>query len=528
MQLASLKDGADYIIAPDPSAPRLTRALNGVDHNGALSRLSVVEERPLTIFLNSQEIVTAMTIGDYPEYLALGFLRNQGMLHYDDTITGVDFDEELETVVVRTKNQTSYEDKLKKRTRTSGCAVGTVFGDMMEGLENVRLPQVTVRTSWLYELAARINRTPSLYLEAGAIHGTVLCRENRPLVYMEDVGRHNAVDKIAGWMLKHNEPAGDKIMYTTGRLTSEMVIKTAMMGIPVLASRSGFTAWGVEIAREVGLTLIGRMRGQRFVCLSRDDRLIRDVNPASVSHEDGKHRRKSARPRDERISTIISKKIRDFLVVQNADKSPMKQPLGVILAGGRATRMGGGDKGLLALGDRTLLAHVIDRLGPQVAGMALNANGDAARFSGFGLPVLPDTIEGFAGPLAGVLAGLDWAAGQGADAIVTAAADTPFFPCDLVAQLLRAGEGMDVPLVLAATPDTRTGLIRHPTFGLWPVSLRDDLRAALRGGLRKVRLWSDAHGGREAVFPVDGIDPFFNVNTPGDLLRAQKVLEGAA
>jgi FdhD protein len=143
-------------------------------------------------------------------------------------------------------------------------------------------------------LAHRINRTPSLYLEAGAIHGTVLCLQDRPLVYMEDVGRHNAVDKIAGWMLEHKTTAADKILYTTGRLTSEMVIKTAMMGIPVLASRSGFTAWGVEIAREVGLTLIGRMRGQRFVCLSGEDRLERDVDPGSVPVEDGKHRRKGA------------------------------------------------------------------------------------------------------------------------------------------------------------------------------------------------------------------------------------------
>jgi FdhD protein len=294
MQLGAPNDTSDFIIAPDPAAPRLTRAVEGVDQNGEVSRISVVEERPLTIFLNSQEIVTAMTIGDYPDYLALGFLRNQGMLLDDDQITGVDYDEDLETVVVRTARKTSYEDKLKKKTRTSGCAVGTVFGDMMDGLEGVELPAVPVRTSWLYDLAARINRTPSLYLEAGAIHGTVLCHQNRPLVYMEDVGRHNAVDKIAGWMLHHGVGAGDKILYTTGRLTSEMVIKTAMMGIPVLASRSGFTAWGVEIARDVGLTLIGRMRGQRFVCLSGEDRLIRDIDPAAVPAEEKKHRRKSA------------------------------------------------------------------------------------------------------------------------------------------------------------------------------------------------------------------------------------------
>ena len=294
LQVATEQNLSDYIIAPDPGAARLTRAVEGVDQNGEVSRIPVVEERPLTIFLNSREIVTAMTIGDYPEYLALGFLHNQGMLLDDDEITRVDYNDDLETVVVRTVRVTSYEDKLKKKIRTSGCAVGTVFGDMMDGLEHVRLPRVSVPTSWLYDLAAKINRTPSLYLEAGAIHGTVLCRENRPLVYMEDVGRHNAVDKIAGWMLSQREGAADKILYTTGRLTSEMVIKTAMMGIPVLASRSGFTAWGVEIAREVGLTLIGRMRGQRFVCLSGDDRLLRDVDPATVAIEDRKHKRKGA------------------------------------------------------------------------------------------------------------------------------------------------------------------------------------------------------------------------------------------
>ncbi|WP_245596971.1 formate dehydrogenase accessory sulfurtransferase FdhD [Leisingera aquimarina] len=285
---------SEYLIAPGVADPRLTRAVTGVDQNGEASDISVVEERPLTIFLNSQEIVTAMTIGDYPEYLALGFLRNQRMLQDGDEVTRVEYDEDLETVVVRTAVETSHEEKLKKKTRTSGCAVGTVFGDMMEGLEDVRLPEVQVKTSWLYTLAHKINRTPSLYLEAGAIHGTVLCRQDRPLVYMEDVGRHNAVDKIAGWMLSEQAGAADKILYTTGRLTSEMVIKTAMMGIPVLASRSGFTAWGVEIAREVGLTLIGRMRGQRFICLSGEERLVRDVDPASVPVEDNRLRRKGA------------------------------------------------------------------------------------------------------------------------------------------------------------------------------------------------------------------------------------------
>lgn len=280
-------------ILPDPEAPSLSRVVQGTDETGAPVEIAVVEERPLTIYLNSQEIVTAMTIGDYPEYLALGFLRNQGML--EEPFTDVDYDDDLAVVVVRTEGQTAYEEKLAKKTRTSGCAVGTVFGDMMEGLEELTLPEAELRTSWLYALAAEINTLPSLYLSAGAIHGTVLCERDRVLVYMEDVGRHNAVDKIAGWMLSEGVGGADKILYTTGRLTSEMVIKCATMGIPVLASRSGFTAWGVEIAQQVGLTLIGRMRGHRFQCLAGEHRLIRDADPAHHLREADKHRRKGAR-----------------------------------------------------------------------------------------------------------------------------------------------------------------------------------------------------------------------------------------
>ena len=266
-----------YIIAPNPDGMNLTKTVEGLDHFGNTVVSQVIEEKPLTIYLNSQEIVTAMTIGDYPEYLAVGFLRNQGMLDGLNTVSSVDYDEDLSVVVVRTKTETSFEDKLKKKTRTSGCAVGTVFGDMMEGLEGLKLPASSLRISWLYDLSNKINQTPSLYLAAGAIHGTVLCKQNQALVYMEDVGRHNAVDKIAGWMASNDVSGSDKILYTTGRLTSEMVIKTAQMGIPILVSRSGFTAWGVEIADKVGLTLIGRMRGQRFTCLAGSNRLIWDV-----------------------------------------------------------------------------------------------------------------------------------------------------------------------------------------------------------------------------------------------------------
>jgi FdhD protein len=284
----------DYLLRPDPSDPRLTVAVTGVDQTGAKIETRVVVERPLTIFLNRQEIVTAMTIGDHPELLALGFLLNQNMLRQDDVVTEVEFDDDLEVVVVRTERATNYEKKLKKKIQTSGCAQGTVFGDLMDAIENADLPKAELRTSWLYALTHKINTTPSLYPEAGAIHGSVLCEEDRPLVYMEDVGRHNAVDKIAGWMFKNKVPAGNKIFYTTGRLTSEMVIKTVRMGIPILVSRSGFTAWGVELAKKAGLTLVGRARGKRFVVLSGEDRIVYDQDLRLVEDEGTKYRRKAA------------------------------------------------------------------------------------------------------------------------------------------------------------------------------------------------------------------------------------------
>ena len=288
----STRDG--YIIRPNPLDPRLTERVTGVDQTGARIETSVTVERALTIFLNGQEIVTAMTIGDYPDYLAVGYLLNQNMLKSDDVVTDIDYDEELSVVVVRTKRKTNYEKKLRKKVQTSGCAQGTIFGDLMEALENVSLPKAELRTSWLYALTHKINTTPSLYLEAGAIHGCVLARQDEPLVYMEDVGRHNAVDKIAGWMFKEKVPAADKIFYTTGRLTSEMVIKTVRMGIPILISRSGFTAWGVELARKANLTLIGRARGKRFVALAGEDRIVFDQDLSFVEEESAKHRRKAA------------------------------------------------------------------------------------------------------------------------------------------------------------------------------------------------------------------------------------------
>jgi FdhD protein len=280
------------LILPNPADPRLTQRVQGTDQTGARTEINVPMERALTLYLNAQEIVTMMTIGDYPEYLALGYLLNQNMLKYDDVVTEVEYDDDLQVVVVRTAHHTNYEQKLRKRTQTSGCAQGTAFGDLLEAVESVALPKASLRTSWLYRMTQTINTMPSLYLEAGAIHGCVLCKEGAPVCYTEDVGRHNAVDKIAGWMFRHGVDAGDKILYATGRLTSEMVIKTVRMGIPILVSRSGFTAWGVDLARQVGLTLIGRARGKRFITLSGQERIVYDQSLDYVEEESARHRRK--------------------------------------------------------------------------------------------------------------------------------------------------------------------------------------------------------------------------------------------
>ena len=285
----------EFHVKPRPDDPRLTERVAGVDQEGKAVETAVVVERPLTLFLNGQEIVTMMTIGDYPDYLAVGYLLNQNMLHADDEVTGIEHDPDLDVVVVRTARATDFEEKLRKKTLTSGCAQGTVFGDVMEKFEEVELPkEARLRTSWLYALAKKINTAPSLYLAAGAIHGCVLCEQDRPLVYLEDVGRHNAIDKIAGWMFLNGVGPENKIFYTTGRLTSEMVIKCVQMRIPILISRSGFTAWGVALARQADLTLIGRAKGRRFVCLAGEHRLVYDADPSAVAEESRRMQRKAS------------------------------------------------------------------------------------------------------------------------------------------------------------------------------------------------------------------------------------------
>ena len=277
----------EFHISPDLDNDNLTETIECLNESGEKIQLPVVKEIPLTIYLNKQEIVTAMTLGDMPDLLAVGYLLNQNMLKRDDIISEIDYDKELQIVVVRTNRKTNYEKKMEKKIRTSGCAVGTVYGDIMDDFSSINLDKkAKIKTSWIYTISKKVNTRPSLYLKAGALHGCVLCKNDSPLIYVEDVGRHNAVDKIAGWMFLNKEKASDKIFYTTGRLTSEMVIKTVQMGIPILISRSGFTESGVKLAKEAGLTLIGRAKGKRMIIANGIERVVCDTDIKDVNNKD--------------------------------------------------------------------------------------------------------------------------------------------------------------------------------------------------------------------------------------------------
>jgi len=277
----------EFYISPDLGDENLTKTIDCFNETGEQIKLPVVKEIPLTIYLNKQEIVTAMTLGDMPEILAVGYLLNQKMLKSEDIISEINYDKELQVVVVRTNRKTNYEKKMEKKIRTSGCAVGTIYGDIMDDFSSINLDKNSrIKTSWIYTISKKINTRPSLYLKAGALHGCVLCKKDSPLIYVEDVGRHNAVDKIAGWMFLNNEKANDKIFYTTGRLTSEMVIKTVQMGIPILISRSGFTASGVKLAKEAGLTLIGRAKGKRIIIANGIERVVFDTDINEIKNEE--------------------------------------------------------------------------------------------------------------------------------------------------------------------------------------------------------------------------------------------------
>ena len=269
--------------------PKMTNAsvidsdpVSVMDEYGNIREVHITGERPLIIYVNKREIVTLMTLGKNPEILVIGYLLNQGFIKNIEEILEIQVDWEVDSAVVLTRNgNEDWEDKLKKRTVTSGCGQGTVFGDIMENLENIKLPKPTLTQSSFYRLLHKIREFNDVYKKSGAVHGCALCKDEEIEIFVEDVGRHNATDAIAGHMLLEKIKGFDKIFYTTGRLTSEMVIKVAQMGIPILFSRAGITQMGLKLSEKLGVTTIARAGGKHFLVYHGSETIILDAKPTT-------------------------------------------------------------------------------------------------------------------------------------------------------------------------------------------------------------------------------------------------------
>ena len=243
----------------------------------------IAAERALTIYLDKREILTLMTLGSQPELLVLGWLKNQNLISDISEVESVQIDWEVEAAVITTRGGVDgLEKKLEHRTVTTGCGQGTMFGRLMDSLDQIKIPKVTVKQSQVYGLLDSLNQHNEVYRKAGAVHGCALCHGTEILSFVEDVGRHNAVDTIAGYMWLEDVSGGDKWFYTTGRLTSEMVIKVAQMGIPVLLSRSGATQMGLELAQQLGVVLIARAKGKHFLVYQGADQIVYDAPPKQI------------------------------------------------------------------------------------------------------------------------------------------------------------------------------------------------------------------------------------------------------
>jgi FdhD protein len=267
------------------SAP-LMHAIEVRDEFGATREIAIPAERALTVFVDKRELVTLMTLGAAPELLVLGYLRNQRLVDSVADIASITVDWDVQAAAVATRAGIErFDEKTAKRVVTTGCGQGTVFGDLMGDLDSISLPPATEATarlsqSRLYGLLDAVRRQESTYKSAGSVHGCALFRQDELLMFVEDVGRHNAIDTIAGWMWLHGVEGGDKVFYTTGRLTSEMVIKSAQMGVPIIVSRSGITQMGHEIAGKLGLCLFGRATHRHFICYSGFERFEAQPEPA--------------------------------------------------------------------------------------------------------------------------------------------------------------------------------------------------------------------------------------------------------
>lgn len=247
------------------------------DEHGNVVPTPIAGEHPLTLYVDKQEILTLMTLGAAPEALTIGYLRNQRLVNSVEDILAVNVDWDVNAVAVTTRNGlVNLEEKMQKRTKTTGCGQGTVFGDLMADVENIKLPaEARLKEETLFGLLNNVRLHETIYKQAGAVHGCALAQGENILTFVEDVGRHNAVDAIAGWMWLEGVDGADKIFYTTGRLTSEMVIKAAQMGIPFLVSRSGLTQMGYEIARQVGITMIGRAVNRHYLLFTGTERILK-------------------------------------------------------------------------------------------------------------------------------------------------------------------------------------------------------------------------------------------------------------
>ncbi|HTH80681.1 MAG TPA: formate dehydrogenase accessory sulfurtransferase FdhD [Ramlibacter sp.] len=257
------------------SAP-LTREIEVVDEHGERSTTHIPAERPLTIYVDKRELVTLMTLGAHPEWLVLGWLRNQRLVRSLDEVESVTVDWEVGAAAVKTRHGIAkLKEKTSRRVVTTGCGQGSVFGGLMDEVDSIKLPDAVITQSQLYGLVNAIRLQESTYKSAGSVHGCALFRAETMLLFVEDVGRHNAIDTIAGWMWMQDSamPTHDKIFYTTGRLTSEMIIKSAQMGVAIVVSRSGITQMGHEIAEKLGMCAIGRATNKRFLCYTGADRL---------------------------------------------------------------------------------------------------------------------------------------------------------------------------------------------------------------------------------------------------------------
>jgi FdhD protein len=492
-----------------------TRVVPVLDSRGQHLQVSLAEERALTLFLDKRELVTLMTLGDDPEHLVLGWLLNQRLIDAPDALAAIQVDwtvgaaaitsrmlQDRQTTLWESAQGADLQAHTGQRIVTTGCGQGSLYADLLHSLAPLNRPG-QLRESQLQQMLALVRDQQTLYREAGAVHGCALlqCPANQAPVllrFVEDVGRHNAVDAIAGWMAlhpEHRQNTAELAFFTTGRLTSEMVLKCAQMQIGVLVSRSGATALGYELAGQTGMLMVARAQGQHYLVMQGADRFIQDAPPASPARQDitgvllagGLSRRMS--PEQPKPSS------------ENQQHHPHAEiPLNP-----------SPDKGLLDFQGEPLAASVLRRLQPQVGPVLINANRNLEAWAQFMHPVLPDRREGFAGPLAGLETALQSASTPW---VLTVPCDGPCLPEDLVDRLAAAAVRAQV-LVASA----RTATQSHPVYMLVRRDALSSLTKFLDDGRRRIDAWTATLPHVEVVFPDEAA--FANLNTPEDFARVR-------